>query len=130
MSSVDTIKKIAVIGSGTMGHGIAEVAAIAGYEVWMYDIAEDILNSAVEKIKWSVSKLASKGSIREDVDTVMARIHTSLNFEEVVSGADFVIEAVPEKIDLKKKIFSDLDRLTPEHTILATNTMENKKVIY
>ena len=122
MSSVDVIKKIAVIGAGTMGHGIAEVAAMAGYEVWVYDIAEDILKNAMEKIKWSVGKLASKGTIREDVDTVMSRIHPSLNFDEVVSGADFVIEAVPEKIDLKKKVFADLDEKTPPHTILATNT--------
>jgi len=122
MSSIENIKKIAVIGVGTMGHGIAEVAAIAGYEVWMYDIAEDILKNAIEKIRWSVGKLVSKGTVREDVETVMNRIHSSLKFEEVVSGADFVIEAVPEKIELKKKIFSDLDRLTPKHAILATNT--------
>jgi len=120
--SIENIKKIAVIGVGTMGHGIAEVAAIAGYEVWMYDIAEDILKNAIEKIRWSVGKLVSKGTVREDVETVMGRIHSSLSFEEVVSGADFVIEAVPEKIDLKKKIFSDLDKLTPSHAILATNT--------
>ncbi len=122
MSSVETIKKIAVIGAGTMGHGIAEVAAIAGYEVWIYDIKDEFLKNAMEKIRWSVSKLASKGTVREDVETVMSRIHTSLDFEEVVRGADFVIEAVPEKIDLKKEIFAKLDKLTPEHAILATNT--------
>lgn len=122
MSGVDIIKKIAVIGSGTMGHGIAEVAAIAGYEVWMYDIATDILKNAMGKIEWSLNKLSSKGVIREDVSTIMSRIHTSLNLGEVVKGADFVIEAVPEKIELKKEIFSKLDELTPPHCILATNT--------
>jgi enoyl-CoA hydratase/3-hydroxyacyl-CoA dehydrogenase len=122
MSSIDMIRKVAVIGAGTMGHGIAEVAALAGYEVWMYDIAEDILKSAMEKIEWSVNKLASKGAVREDVKTVVSRIHPSLDFEEVVKGADFVIEAVPEKIDLKRDIFAKLDKLTPPHAILATNT--------
>ncbi len=122
MSSIDIIRKIAVIGAGTMGHGIAEVAAMAGYEVWMYDIDQKILDNAVEKIKWSLGKLASKRMVRETVEDILSRIHPSLNFEEVVKDADFVIEAVPEKIDLKKKIFSDLDKLTPNHTILATNT--------
>ncbi len=122
MSSVDIIKKVAVIGAGTMGHGIAEVAAIAGYEVWVYDIAEEFLKNAVEKISWSVKKLISKSTVREDLETVMSRIHTSLDFEKVVSGADFIIEAVPEKIDLKKEIFSKLDKLAPPHVILATNT--------
>jgi len=122
VSSVENIKKIAVIGAGTMGHGIAEVAAIAGYEVWVHDIAEEFLKNAIEKIKWSLSKLSSKGQLREDVETIMSRIHTSLDFEKVVSGADFVIEAVPEKIDLKKEIFAKLDKYTPSHAILATNT--------
>ena len=122
MSTVDIIKKIAVIGAGTMGHGIAEVAAIAGYEVWMYDIDQKILDNAMEKIRWSVGKLVSKRMVREATDDVIKRIHPSLDFEEVVRDADFVIEAVPEKIDLKKKVFADLDRLTPKHAILATNT--------
>ena len=122
MGSVDMIKKIAVIGAGTMGHGIAEVAAIAGYEVWVYDIAEEFLKNAVEKIRWSLGKLASKRVVREDVENIMGRIHTSLELEKVVSGSDFVIEAVPEKIELKKEIFAKLDKLTPSHTILATNT--------
>ena len=122
MSSADAIKKIAVIGAGTMGHGIAEVAAIAGYEVWVYDIAEEFLKNAVGKISWSIQKLISKGSVRENLETIMTRIHTSLDFEKVVSGADFVVEAVPEKISLKKEIFSKLDKLTLSHTILATNT--------
>jgi enoyl-CoA hydratase/3-hydroxyacyl-CoA dehydrogenase len=122
MASIDMIKKIAVIGAGTMGHGIAELAAIAGYDVWVYDIAEDILKNALEKIEWSLGKLSSRGVVREDISTVMSRIHTSLDFEEVVDGADFVIEAVPEKIELKKDIFSKLDKYTPPHAILATNT--------
>lgn len=120
--SVEQIKKIAVIGAGTMGHGIAEVAALAGYEVWVHDIAEEFLKNAIEKIRWSVGKLYEKGQIKESVDTVLSRIHTTLAFEEAVRNADFIIEAVPEKIDLKKDVFSRADKLSPSHAILATNT--------
>lgn len=122
MELIGFVKNVAVIGAGTMGHGIAEVAALAGYEVWMYDIDQEILNNAVGKIRWSVDKLASKRMVREATEDVMGRIHPTLDFHDAVRDADFVIEAVPEEIELKKKIFHDLDRSTPEHTILATNT--------
>ena len=120
--SIDKIRKIAVIGAGTMGHGIAEVAAIAGYEVWVTDIAEEILKNAQEKIRWSLGKLYEKGQVRESPDVVMSRIHMTLDFEEAVKGADFVIEAVPEKLELKQDIFKRADKLTPPHAVLATNT--------
>jgi enoyl-CoA hydratase/3-hydroxyacyl-CoA dehydrogenase len=120
--SVEQIKRIAVIGAGTMGHGIAEVAALAGYEVWVYDIAEEFLKNAIEKIRWSVGKLYEKGQIKESTDIILSRIHTTLSFEEAVKNADFIIEAVPEKLDLKKDVFSRADRLSPSHAILATNT--------
>lgn len=120
--SIENIKKIAVIGAGVMGHGIAEVAAIAGYEVWVNDIADEFLKSALEKIEWSLTKLREKGVVREDVKTIMSRIHTTTDFEAVVKGADFIIEAVPEKLDLKKDIFSRADKIAPSHAILATNT--------
>ncbi|MEM3833469.1 MAG: 3-hydroxyacyl-CoA dehydrogenase/enoyl-CoA hydratase family protein [Thermoprotei archaeon] len=120
--SVEQIKKIAVIGAGTMGHGIAEVMALAGYEVWITDIAEEFLKNAIEKIRWSVGKLYEKGQIKENVDTVLSRIHATLSFEETVRNADFMIEAVPEKLDLKKDVFSKADKILPPHAILATNT--------
>lgn len=120
--SVENIRKIAVIGAGTMGHGIAEVAAIAGYEVWMHDIADEFLKNAMGKIEWSLKKLISKSVVREDIKTIISRIHTSTDLEEVVKGADFVIEAIPEKIDLKREVFAKLDEYAPEHAVLATNT--------
>ena len=122
MGLTDHIKKIAVIGAGTMGHGIAEVAAYSGYEVYVYDIKQEFLDNALKRIRWSLDKLHSKRMIKEDVERIMDRIKASLNFEEVVKDADFVIEAVPEKIELKKEIFRKLDELTPPHAILATNT--------
>jgi enoyl-CoA hydratase/3-hydroxyacyl-CoA dehydrogenase len=119
---VRDVKKILVVGAGTMGHGIAEVAAIAGYNVTLVDISKEILDRALERIRWSLSKLREKGSVREDVETIMSRIKTSLDLEESAREADFVIEAVPENIELKKQIFSKLDRSARPGVILATNT--------
>ncbi|MGC9009175.1 MAG: 3-hydroxyacyl-CoA dehydrogenase/enoyl-CoA hydratase family protein [Sulfolobales archaeon] len=120
--SLERIKRIVVVGAGTMGHGIAELAAIAGYEVRMVDISEDILRGAMDKIKWSLSKLYEKGQIRESVDAVVSRIYPTTKLEEALKDADFMIEAVPEKLDLKKQIFEKADSIMPSHAILATNT--------
>ncbi len=117
------IKKIAVMGAGTMGHGIAQLAAMSGFEVYIRDIAQEFLDNAKNKIEWSLSKLASKGKITEEQkNQILNRLHFVLDIEEAVKDADFVIEAVPEKLELKKEIFNTLDKLTPPHTILATNT--------
>ena len=89
------IRKILVVGAGTMGHGIAEVAAIAGYRVAMVDISEDILKRALERIRWSLSKLRERGALREDVESVISRISTGISIEDAARDADFVIEAVP-----------------------------------
>ncbi len=130
--SVDRIRRIAVIGAGTMGHGIAEVAAMAGYEVLLADISEDILRRALERIRWSLGKLYEKGRLREQPDAVMARIRTIVDvdekgnytreFAEAIREVDFVIEAIPEKLELKQQLFRFLDEHAPPHAILATNT--------
>jgi len=122
MGAVDDIRVVAVLGAGTMGHGIAEVAAYSGYEVYLYDIKQEFLDNALGKIRWSVEKLVSKRMLREDVETIMSRIHPTLDLGEAVSDADFVIEAIPEKIELKREVFSKVDGLAPSHAILATNT--------
>lgn len=120
--SVDEIRKVCVIGAGTMGHGIAQVFATAGYNVWMRDIDEKILENALNKIKKSLEKLRSKGRLKEDPRVIISRINTTLDINEACSNADFVIEAVPEILDLKKKIFSEVDSIVPDHAILASNT--------
>ncbi len=130
--TVDQIKRITVVGAGTMGHGIAEVAAIAGYEVWLADINQEILDKALERIRWSLGKLYEKGQVREHPDNIMARIKTVVSvkpdgsfsdeFAEVLKSTDFMIEAIPERLDLKQKLFAFADKHTPEHAILATNT--------
>ncbi|BDB98748.1 3-hydroxyacyl-CoA dehydrogenase/enoyl-CoA hydratase family protein [Saccharolobus caldissimus] len=119
---VEDIKKILVVGAGTMGHGIAEVAAIAGYQVYLSDISQDILNSALERIRWSLSKLQERGQIKESTDSVLSRIKPVVGLDKSVSDADFSIEAAPERLDIKKQVFSKLDELLPPHAILASNT--------
>ena len=116
------IKKITVIGAGTMGHGIAELAAIAGYKVAVVDISDEILKNALSKIQWSLSKLHEKGQIKENVETILSRISLATNLIEAVKDADFIIEAIIEKLDEKKRVFSLMDQHAPSHTILATNT--------
>ncbi|AAK42645.1 3-hydroxyacyl-CoA dehydrogenase/enoyl-CoA hydratase family protein [Saccharolobus solfataricus] len=119
---VEDIKKILVVGAGTMGHGIAEIAAISGYKVYLSDISQDILNNALERIRWSLSKLQERGQIKESVDTIMSRITTIVGLDKTVSDADFSIEASTERMDIKRQVFSKLDELLPPHAILATNT--------
>lgn len=120
---VEDVRNIVVIGSGAMGHGIAQIAATAGYNVVMVDVSDEILAKAIEKIKWSLEKFAEKRRIKpEDVSLILSRIKTTTRLEEVAGSADVVIEAVPEKIELKKELFARLDQLAPKHTILATNT--------
>jgi len=120
---LEDIKTIAVLGAGTMGHGIAQICAMAGFNVNLMDIKEEILKGAMEKIKWSLSKFVEKRRIsQEQADQAFSRIKTMTSLEEAVKNADFVIEAVPENLDLKKKVFADVDKNAPPHTIIASNT--------
>lgn len=121
--AAEKLKKVAVVGSGAMGHGIAELLAMAGYEVTMIDINDELLTKAIEKIKWSLNKFVEKKRIRrEDADATLARIHTTTSYEQAAKDIDLAIEAVPENIELKKKVFSTLDSLAPSHALLASNT--------
>jgi enoyl-CoA hydratase/3-hydroxyacyl-CoA dehydrogenase len=121
--AAEKIKKAGVAGSGTMGHGIAELLAIAGVEVTMVDISDEFLAKAMEKIKWSLSRFVEKRRMRqEDADATLARLHTTTSYEEAAKDIDLAIEAVPENMDLKKKVFTTLDSVAPPHAILASNT--------
>ncbi len=114
--------KVTVIGSGVMGHGIAELAAIAGNEVWMNDISTEILQQAMERIKWSLSKLRESGSLKEGVEQVLARIHPETDQAQALKGSDFVIEAVKEDLELKRSIFRNAEAHASPSAVLATNT--------
>ncbi len=121
--TIDQLTKVAVIGSGAMGHGIAQILAMNGYEVTMIDISEEILQKAKEKIKWSLDKFAEKKRIRrEDADVAFSRIRTTTSYEKAVKDIDLAIEAAPEKMDIKKKVFAKLDSIAPPRALLASNT--------
>jgi len=105
-----------------MGHGIAEVAAIAGYEVTLRDIEEDLVKEGYGNIDWSLGKLAEKGRLDEDPGTVLERISTTVDLDTAVEQADLVVEAAPEDLELKRDVFADLERYAPEDAILASNT--------
>ena len=118
------VKKIAVLGAGLMGHGIAQVAAQVGkYEVSLRDIKQDFIDRGMNMIRNSLQKFLSKGVLTEtEVNEVLARIHPTIDLKEAVSDADLIIEAVPENIELKKSVFSEVDSLAPSHAIIASNT--------
>lgn len=117
------IRNVAVIGAGTMGHGIAQVFAMKGYNVNLLDISEDILKKALQNIEWSLSKFVEKKRVRkEDAEAALSRIKTTTLYEEAVKDVDLAIEAIPENLELKKKIFMKVDEIAPPHAILATNT--------
>ncbi|MEM0117031.1 MAG: 3-hydroxyacyl-CoA dehydrogenase NAD-binding domain-containing protein [Conexivisphaerales archaeon] len=114
--------EVAVIGAGTMGHGIAEVSAIAGLKVHLNDVDNRFLEDAKRKIEESLKKLQVKNQLKENSEDVARRISYELDISKAVSSADLVIEAVPEKIDLKLQIFKKLDMYTKKTCVLATNT--------
>lgn len=116
------IRKVVVLGSGTMGNGITQVIAQAGYQVTMHDIDETIVNRGLQKIEKSLSRFVEKNVISpEEKVNILSRIKTTTALD-IVKDADLVIEAVPEQLDLKVKIFAELDQLAPSHTIFASNT--------
>jgi 3-hydroxybutyryl-CoA dehydrogenase len=117
------IKNISIIGSGMMGHGIAQVFAAQNYNVILLDVQEDLLYKAIENIRSNLTFLAQRGmGKKKDIEPTLRRIRTTLDLKEALSGAQFVIEAVSENLALKQKIFQDLDALSQPETILATNT--------
>jgi len=117
------IKNITVLGSGIMGHGIAQVSATAGYNVVLRDIEQQFLDKAMGKIKWSLDKLVSKEKISEEQrDEIFSRIIPIVDLNDAVRHCDLVIEAVPEIMDLKKKVYAELDKVANDSVIFASNT--------
>lgn len=117
------MKNITVIGSGTMGNGIAHVFAQNDFKVNLIDVSEEALNKAVKTIEANLERQVNKGTIDEAAKTLtLGNISTFTSLQEAVQNADLVVEAATENIDLKLKIFKDLDAFCPAHTILASNT--------
>ncbi len=117
------IKKICVLGAGTMGHGIAQVCAQVGYQISLVDIKDEFIESGISKIrKFLDGSVERKKMTREEADSILSRIKGTTDLKEAAKDADLVIEAVAEDINLKKDIFKRLEQICPEHTIFASNT--------
>lgn len=122
MNSINDVKRVAVIGSGAMGHGIAQVCAQNGLDVTMIDIKQEFLDNALSKVKESLDILASKGKLQGSVDEVMKRISVTTDLKKGVLDAQVIIEAVPENMQLKKDVFATASSACAPEAILATNT--------
>jgi enoyl-CoA hydratase/3-hydroxyacyl-CoA dehydrogenase len=119
----DDIETIAVLGAGNMGHGIAEVAAMAGYEVRLRDIEEELVQDGYDQIEWSLGKLAENDQLsEEEADAALDRVTPVVEMEAAVSDVDVIIEAVPERMDIKKDVYGDVQAHAPDRAIMATNT--------
>ena len=109
-------KKVLVVGSGTMGNGIAQVCAQKGLSVVLSDISQEVLDKAVKNIRWSVGKFVEKGKLTEDLETIMGRIRTSTGLE-AAAEVDLVIEAIFEKLEIKQEVFKKIAALAGDKTI-------------
>lgn len=117
------IKKVCVLGAGTMGSGIAQICAQAGYEVTMRARRETSITSGKESIRKAFNRGVEKGRMtKEDADAALNRVKTTTVLEEAAKGADLVIEAILEIMEEKKKVYATLDEVCPKHAILASNT--------
>ena len=117
------IKRVAVLGAGQMGNGIAQVCAQAGYEVKMRDIDQKFVDGGMSTIKKNLERGLKKGKITQDeIDAAMGRIKGVLDLKEAVKDADLVIEAIPEIVKLKLDTWKEVDGIAPKHAILASNT--------
>ena len=116
------IKKIGVVGCGTMGAGIAQVCAQSGYQAVISEINDELLSKGLASLDSFLTRSVEKGRLsQQDKDAILSRIKGTTNTQDF-SDCDLMIEAAIENIDLKKKIFAELDKICPEHAILATNT--------
>ena len=115
------IKKIGVIGAGTMGTGITQVAATAGFDVLLHDVEEAFLQKSLARLDKSLSKLIEKGKIEGDKDTILSRIQTTTNLADF-KDVDFAVEAVFEDFGVKTDVLKRLDEVLPEGIILTSNT--------
>jgi 3-hydroxybutyryl-CoA dehydrogenase len=124
VENLTEIKKIAVLGAGLMGHGIAQVAAQVGkYEVNLRDVEQRFIDGGVSMMRESLQRFVKKGQLTDaDMNATLARIHPTLDLKDAVADADLIVEAVPENLELKKATFREVDSYAPSHAIIASNT--------
>jgi 3-hydroxybutyryl-CoA dehydrogenase len=122
---MSAVQRIGVLGAGVMGSGIAQVTATAGYETVCYDVDAGALDAAREHVttgRYGLERGVERGKVtRDEADAALARLMFTESFEEA-AATDLVVEAVPERLELKVRVFRDLDRAAPDTTILASNT--------
>jgi enoyl-CoA hydratase / 3-hydroxyacyl-CoA dehydrogenase len=117
------INQITVLGSGIMGHGIAQISAMAGYNVNLRDIEQSFLDKAMDKIKWSINKLVEKQKITPtEAENIINRIHPVVDLEQSLKSSNLVVEAVPEDLNLKKKVYEEIEKFATDDMIFASNT--------
>jgi 3-hydroxybutyryl-CoA dehydrogenase len=117
------IKKVCVLGAGLMGNGIAQVCAAAGFEVTMRDIEQRFIDGGMNTIKNNLGRDVKKGKMtQEQADAIIGRIKPTLDVKEAATGADVVVEVVIEIMDLKKKVYAELEEVVPPHCLFFTNT--------
>ncbi len=117
------VKKVAIIGAGAMGQGIAQICATAGYYVWVRDIKEEFLEKAKNVIETNLHKSMEKGKMKkEEVNATIKRLHYTLDMGEAVRDAELIIEAIPEDLELKKQVFKDIQKYAKDNAVFATNT--------
>ncbi|HSM06005.1 MAG TPA: 3-hydroxyacyl-CoA dehydrogenase family protein [Longimicrobiales bacterium] len=120
---MNEIRRVTVIGAGTMGHGIAQVCAMAGASTVLHDPEEGALEAALERIRGNLEKAVGLGKTTEDeLHRTLNRLQMGHDLVRSVADADLVIEAAPESVELKHTIFADVDAAAPDHAILASNT--------
>lgn len=118
-----TVNRISVVGAGLMGHGIAQTFAQRGYQVRLYDVSRDLVEQAITRIESNLQTFVEAGlETRERLEQIVAHLEGTTELDRAVAEADFVVEAAPEDFDLKKGLFRDLDKFSPDHCILASNT--------
>jgi len=119
---LDDVETVGVVGAGTMGNGIAQVSATAGYDVVMRDVEEAFVDSGLDAIDDSLSRLVRKEVLTDDeADAARDRVTGTTDLGDL-GDADLVVEAAPEEMDLKRDVFADLDEATAGDVVLATNT--------
>ncbi|MDP2855490.1 MAG: 3-hydroxyacyl-CoA dehydrogenase NAD-binding domain-containing protein [Smithellaceae bacterium] len=117
------IKKVCVLGAGLMGNGIAQVCAQAGYEVTLRDIEQKFIDGGMNTIKKNLGRDVEKGKMTPDqMNAILSRIKPMLDLKEAATGADIVVEVVIEVMDVKKKVYAELEEIVPKHCLFFTNT--------
>jgi len=119
--NLSNLRKIAVVGAGTMGAGIAQACAAAGFQVAMRDIEQQLVDGGFRRIREPLAKRVERGKMSQaEVDAILSRVRGVVALKEAVDGAQLVIEAVFEKMEIKKELYAELERLCPSDVVFAS----------